>query len=177
MKFFYKINGIFLLVRSLCVADNRKLSAQIGLKIITLIGSNNWKYRNKGVSKVIWICGFQLWFSAFLLADPFPALAPFPPGVPPGGKMAAELHTIQATAVFSSYDASWIPESFLKQPPWLGAFHVLIGLDLGSSSNPWWAHLWTSQRGRRVSFLLNTWAHGGGMEQDLVRKEKERTGF
>lgn len=53
MKFFYKINGIFLLVRSLCVADNRKLSAQIGLKIITLIGSNNWKYRNKGVSKVI----------------------------------------------------------------------------------------------------------------------------
>ena len=124
---FHEINGIFLSVWSLCVADNRKISTQIGLKIIKLIGSSNWKSRNKAVSKVIWIYGFQLCFSQLhpsLYWLRFLLVAKWPQHCIPSG-----------TTLASSHDSSWIPYPFLKQSLWLGDFHGLIGLDLGSCSS------------------------------------------
>lgn len=104
----------------------------MGLKIIKLIGSSNWKSRNEGVSKVIWIYGFQLCFSQlhpslywlrFLLA--FLLVVKWPQRCMPSG-----------TTLASSQDSSWTPSLlFLKQSLWLGDFHGLIGLDLGSSSS------------------------------------------
>ena len=150
--------GIHLLVRNLYIANNRKPTTQIGLKVIKLIGSSNCNSRNKAFSKVSWICGRQLCFGAVLSAVPFcmsPRLAFWwkiavvlhttPPGEDRGFSTGSELKEEKCIspkpgAVSSSYDSNWVTYLFLKQSLWLGDFHVLIGFDLRCCSQLlWWA--------------------------------------